>query len=141
VTSSVKAPRILDCVASRVARRDVVPSRISVITWSVPSISLRFRVPPAEGGSLWTRTSIVPMSSVSRDFLRGLDCGDEEGEDTSEGDSSREGDGEGDGDDCGRDGRGFFEGVGLVSFAILFLLLSFCLVGFGDGVSSVSGVD
>lgn len=135
MTSSVKAPRILDCVASRVARRDVVPSRISVITWSVPSISLRFRVPPDEGGSLWTRTSIVPMSSVSWDFLRGLGCGD--GEETREGDSSREGDG----DDCGRDGRGFFEGVGLVSFAILFRLLSFCLVGLGDGVSSVSGVD
>jgi hypothetical protein len=116
-----------------------VPSRISVITWSVPSISLRWRVPPAEGGSLWTRTPIVPMPSVSRDFLRGLDCGDGEGEETTEGVSSRDGDGEGDGDDCGRDGRGFL--VGLVSFAILFRLLRICLVGFGDGVPSSSGVD
>ena len=118
--------------------------RTSVVTWRNPSISLRLRVPPEWGGSLCTRTSIVPasMSSESRLFLREVGGGDGEGsgEETSEPEGSGVEDGEG--RDTGRDFRGFLAGCGRVSFVSGFRFVAGLedVTSGEEGVSLASGV-
>ena len=117
VTSSVNASRIFACVASWWRIRSAVRVRTSVATCRNPSISFSWRVPPAEGASLWTRSSIVPGSrswGLRRDLLDsgGGEAEEASGVETSEADSSSGGGVE---DGEGRDFRCLLEGVGLVS--------------------------
>jgi hypothetical protein len=112
------------------------------VTWRKPSISLIWRVPPADGASLWTWTSIEPASTSASRGARDLEALELEvgrsgegvcsGEDTSDSDSEA-GVGERAAGATGSDFRVFLAGDGLVSRATLFLFVFRLLVGASGG--------